>query len=199
MTEMIRVTVNWTGFTGAPGFTNFHFRDFTEGPVDQAMADGSVAKVDAFISNWQSSLPSTVKIQTNAQVSRIEDTTGELKGFFQTTPAAQRTGTGTGSYSAASGAVFNWYTNGIVRGRRVRGRTFVVPLAGSALGADGTLDDAKVTGLRTVAQTFISATGSGDLGVWSRPSAPGATDGSWWAVTSFTLPDKAAILRSRRD
>lgn len=199
MTEMLRVTVNWTGFNGAPGYTNLHFRDFTEGPVDQAMADGSVAKVDSWIANWQSSLPSTVKFQVNPQVQRIEDTTGDLVGFFNTTPAAQRTGTGTGSYSAASGMCFNWYTNGVRNGRRIRGRTFVVPVAGNALGPDGTLDDTKVTGLRTATASLLSATGSGDFGVWSRPSGPGATDGAWWLTTSFTLPDKVAVLRSRRD
>jgi hypothetical protein len=200
MTQMAKVTINWTGFSGAPGYTNLYFRDFTEnGQIDQAIASGAAAKVDNWIGGFQSRLPTTVTVQTDATVEAIEDTTGELQGFFNVTPAAARVGTGTGNYSAASGAVVNWYTAGVVRGRRLRGRTFLVPLAGSALDTNGTINNTELTALRTNTTTFINETGAGDLGVWSRPSAPGAADGTWFAVNSFTIPDKVAVLRSRRD
>ena len=28
--EIGKMRLNWTGFTGAPGYTNFYFNDFTE-------------------------------------------------------------------------------------------------------------------------------------------------------------------------
>lgn len=199
MVDILRVKVKWTGGPGGPGFTNFHFNEFVEGDQTQANADGAVSKTDAFISNWQSSLPTSITIAVDPIVDVITAEDGKLKSFFTTAPAAARVGTGTGAYSAASGMCFNWYTNGVRNGRRVRGRTFVVPIAGNAMDTNGTIDNTKVTGLRTVAATFISSTGSGDFGVYSRPSAPGATDGVWYPATSFTLPDKVAVLRSRRD
>jgi hypothetical protein len=200
MTEMAKVTINWTGFLGAPGYTNLYFKDFDSTDfIVQAIADGAVSKTDNWIGGIQSRIPSSVTLQTSPTVEIIEAETGELKGFLTTTPAAARVGTGTGVYSAASGAVVNWYTGGVVRGRRVRGRTFLVPISGNALSGDGTLDNTNAAALRTNTAPLISTTGAGDLGVWSRPTAPGATDGSWHLVTSFTIPDKVAVLRSRRD
>lgn len=200
MVEIAKVTINWTGFAGAPGYTNLYWRDFETSGLDQAIIDGAVTKTDTWISSVQSRVPTSVRLRVNRQVEIIESTTGQLTRFMQATAdTTERVGTGTGAYSAASGLVVNWYTDGVVRGRRVRGRTFIVPLAGNALDTDGSIAAAALTGMATATTTLISNTGVGDLGVWSRPSAPGATDGQWFSTTSFTIPDKAAVLRSRRD
>lgn len=199
MTEIARVTVNWTGFTGAPGFTNLYFRGATSQPIDQATVDAAITKVDAWLAAWQSRLPATVTVVTDSSVEVIEDTTGELQGFFAGTPGAARVGSGTGNYSAASGAVANWYTEIVRNGRRIRGRTFIVPVAGNFLATNGSLDDTSLTGLRTSTATFITRTGAAYLVVWGRPTTPLATDGVSAEVTAFTIPDKAAILTSRRD
>lgn len=199
MADLARVTVNWSGFTGAPGFTNLYFRNATPGIIDQAVVDAAVTKVDAWLAAWQARLPNTVTVQTDSAIEVIDDTNGELQGFFQATVGAARVGTGTGNYSAASGAVANWYTDAVRNGRRIRGRTFLVPVAGSFLASNGSLDDTSLTGLRASTATFISATGASRLVVWGRPTAPAATDGVSAEVTAFTIPDKAAILSSRRD
>jgi hypothetical protein len=199
MVEMARVTVNWTGFNGAPGYTNLYFRDFETNGIDQAIADGAAAKVDTWLGAWDDFLPPSVAVQVDPTVEVIEATNGALLRFITVPAKPLRQGAGTGSYSAASGAVVNWYTDGVRNGRRIRGRSFMVPLAGNALATDGTLSDTALTTWRTATTTLISATGAGDMGVWARPSAPAATDGSWTAASAFTIPDKAAVLRSRRD
>lgn len=199
MSQILRVTINWTGFIGAPGYTNLHFRDFAAGDQTQAIADGAVAKTDFWIQSLQMRVPPTVTLQVDPTVEVIEDTTGDLVGFFNAGQTEPRVGTGTGAYSAASGACVNWYTGGIRNGRRVRGRSFIVPLAGSALGTDGSIDETQLAGLRTATTALLDAAGSGDLGVWSRPSSPLVADGAWYAVTAFTIPDRAAVLRSRRN
>lgn len=198
--EIAKVTVKWTGFTGAPGYTNFFFNDFTDGAITQAIVDGALARTDTFVSNWESSVPAAVKLQVDNIVQIINVPDGKMTRFMTGPAKTLRTGSGTGVYSAASGMCFNWYTNGVRNGRRVRGRTFVVPVAGSALGADGSLDDTKVSGLRTVAAAFFAPGANQGLpGVYARPTAPGATDGAWFGTQSVTLPDKVAVLRSRRD
>ena len=198
--EIAKVVVNWTGFPGAPGYTNFFFNDFTDGSITQAIVDGALARTDTFISNWESSLPTAVKIQVQSAVQIIDVATGKLTRMMSGPAKTLRSGSGTGNYSAASGMCFNWYTAGIRNGRRVRGRTFVVPIAGNALAPDGSIDDLKVTGLRTAAAAFFAPGANQGLpGVYARPTTKGGTDGAWFGTTAFTLPDKAAVLRSRRD
>lgn len=199
MAEILRVKINWTGFVGGPGYTNLYFRDFTEGATDQAMADGAVAKTKTFLTSVQNYLPTAVITGVDPTVDRLEETTGELQGFFTTSPGAAVAGGQAGVYSAASGACISWGTNGVRNGRRIRGRTFIVPLGGSQYGSDGTLSDTMVTALRNAATALRAETGAGDLGIWARPTAPGAADGVWYFATTSNVKDKVAILRSRRD
>jgi hypothetical protein len=102
-------------------------------------------------------------------------------------------------YSAASGACINWYTDGVRNGRRVRGRSFMVPIGSNGMENNGTLNATALGSWRTATDLLIASFENSTLGVWSRPSAPAATDGIWHKTTSMTIPDKAAVLRSRRD
>ena len=194
-----RVSVNWTGWPGAPGYTNLYFRDFTEGPINQAIVDGAVLKTDTWLDAWVGSVPQSVSFTVNPTVEEIDETTGTLVNFWTAAPDTVRVGGDVGVWSGTSGACVNWYTNGIRNGRRIRGRTFMVPLGQTAYENNGTLAAARLLTLRAANQTLISESGFGDLGVWSRPSAPGATDGVWYFASATTMADKAAVLRSRRD
>jgi hypothetical protein len=193
--------MRWSGFTGAPGFTNFYFRDFDWDPNPVAAdAVDATDRVETFISTIKADLPNVVQLSVDGDCDIIEETTGELLGTLNGVPGAAQSGTaGAGGYAGASGAVVTWRTGGIRNGRRIRGRTFIVPLYSNKYGADGTLDGATVTNLTTAATALSDLTGSPDLGVWARPTGPAATDGVWHVVTSFTVPDLAAVLRSRRD
>src|SRR5919106_1731901 len=199
LAHLAKVQVSWQGFAGAPGYTNLYFRNATRGIIDQPVADNAVLKTETYFSSLQTRVPSTVTFTINGTVEVIDDTDGKLMGFINVTAPAPRTGSGTGNYSAASGAVANWGTGGVRNGRRIRGRTFIVPLAGSALGPDGSIDNTQLTGLRTASTQLRDATGAARLVVWSRPSAPNATDGVSAEVITATVPDKVAVLTSRRD
>ena len=199
MTEICKVKVNWTGFAGAPGYSNFYFNDFTDGTMTQTIANGAANKVDTWLGSVVALLPLAVTIAVDSAVEVIESTNGELQGFFNVAGLPVRTGNNVEPYSAASGACVNWYTGGVRNGRRVRGRTFIVPIGGESLATNGTIDDSKLTLLRTASTNLISDVGSGDHGVWSRPSGPSATDGEWFSTTAVTVNDKVAVLTSRRD
>jgi hypothetical protein len=91
--------------------------------------------------------------------------------------------------------------------RRVRGRTFIVPIGGASLAGDGTLDATKQGNIQSAANTLVaSAAATVQLVIWSRPF-PGdpnnggsfARDGSSHPVKSALVRDKVAMLRSRRD
>jgi hypothetical protein len=199
MPEILRTKLTWTGFAGAPGYTNFYFSEFVEAGYTQAMADGAVAKAHDFSLNIAALCPPTVTITTDPTVEIIQADTGDLVGFFSTVPGAAAVGARAGTYSAASGACFSWGTNGVRKGRRVRGRTFAVPLAGSCYQSDGTINDTDLATLRQIGVQLLSNTGVTDFGIWSRPSTKTATDGVWFPAQTSSVKDKVAILRSRRD
>jgi hypothetical protein len=200
MTTMAKVTINWSGFPGGPGYTNLYFRDFTVGGnIDQGVVDGAVSKTDAFLTAVRPLIPSTITVGVNSTVEEIEDTTGALVSFYTGTPAAAAVGSGGTAYAGPAGAVISWYTNVVRNSRRIRGRTFIVPAGTGSFDTDGTITSTRLANLVTAATGITAAAGAGDLGVWARPTSPGATDGVWAVVASYRVPDRAAILTSRRD
>lgn len=197
---MLKVKARWSGFNGSPGWTNFFFRDFSAGPMDQAMADAAAAKMTAYFSTVKAQLPVVVKVRVQSDVEVIEETTGALQSIFTVPAQAEQTGTAAGgTYAGPVGAVTNWRTGGVRNGRRVRGRTFLVPAASNVFDGDGTLTAVALANLQTAALNLTDGTGAADFGVYARPSAPGASDGVWYVATSYTVADMAAVLRSRRD
>lgn len=202
MAEILRVKARWSGFVGGPGYSVFHFKEFEAGGT-QTLADaqGAVDKTRAFFNALSLYLPNVVTIQVMSDVDVIEETTNTMTNVLTPTAPASVTGTAgaTVKYSAATGAVVTWRTSVVKRGRRIRGRTFLVPFASNAFDVDGTLVSTTITALNTAATNLRDGAGSGDLGVYARPSAVGATDGEWAAVTGHSIPDMGAVLRSRRD
>jgi hypothetical protein len=198
MAEMLKFTVNWTGFVGAPGYTNLYVRDFSEGDVNQTMADSFTLRLDAFLDSFQAHIPQAVNYLIDPTLEVVEDTTGELLRFMTITPDTARVGAGTGNYAAPSGAVVNWYTNFVRNGRRMKGKSFIVPLVSTAYESNGTLGSSFLTAIRAAANTLVTAPGDGRLGVWGRPTTPGGTDGIWAFAETSSVPDMAAVLRSRR-
>lgn len=204
MLNILRVKTRWSGFNGAPGYTVMHFRDFAgdgAGGTDPGAGDAAaaVAKVRSFIGVVGSHVPPVVQLQVEGDVDLIDAETGELQDTFSVTAPSLVTGVGGTAYSAASGAVVNWRTGGVRRGRRVRGKSFLVPLSNSSYGTNGQLLPTVQSALQTAATTLAGSTSTPDLGVFTRPSSSGATDGSFFVCTGATVPSLAAILRSRRD
>lgn len=204
MTQLLRVKARWSGFTGAPGYSVLHFRDFNspggyEGAAGTEAASGAVSRTRSFFGALSAMLPDSVSIEPEQEVDLIEDTTGELLDSFQSTNGGIVEGTATGSYSAASGAVVNWRTGGIRNGRRIRGRTFLVPLASSVYNDTGVLIPSVQAAIAAAANQLAANTGTPDLFVYARPTGPGASDGMSSVVNGASVPSMGAILRSRRD
>lgn len=199
MPEILHTKLTWSGFPGAPGYTNFYFSDFVTTGYTQAQADNAIKMTHDFSLNIAALCPTGLSITTEPTVEIIQADTGNLVGFFSTVPGAIATGARTTTYSAASGACISWGTNGIRNSRRVRGRTFAVPLAGSVYHTDGTINDTDLALLRQIGTQMIATNAVSDFGIWARPTSKGATDGVWFSAQTSSVKDKAAILRSRRD
>lgn len=204
MVAILRVQSKWTGFSGAPGFSVFHFRDFGtgDGPggePDSAQAQSAAQRVGTFWGAIKSVIPGQITIETESTVDMLEDTTGQLIDSFSVTPNTVTGTTANAPYSAASGAVVNWTTGSVRNGRRIRGRTFVVPVWAGIYTAGGVINPTYLTTMQTAAEALVDRTGTPDLGVYARPTAPGIPDGQWVVATGARVPNMAAILTSRRD
>lgn len=189
--------MRWSGFTGGPGYTNLYFLNPEEPTL--AIRNTTATRVKAWFDALKVMMPSVVTIQFPTEMDEIDTATGDLTNTLPIDTIANAVGTQVGTYSAPTGACVNWATGQIVNGRRLRGRTFLVPLAGSIFQSDGTLNDANRTTMVTASTTLCSFQDNLVLAIWHRPTTPGGTDGVAAQVSSASVTDKAAVLRSRRD
>jgi hypothetical protein len=139
-------------------------------------------------------LPSTVRLAFPTFADQLDEGTGQLTGVFTCGTQGGISGTGAGIYSALSGAVVNWQTDTFINGRRLVGRTFIVPATG--IDTDGSLSSAFQSALISAAANMLATLG-GNSRVWHRPK-PGSP-GSAAPWTHISVPDKCVALRSRRD
>lgn len=200
MGNILKITAKWDGFQGAPGYSNFYWReDDPAGSFDQGAQAAAVA-VEKFFNDIKLYFPPHVKWRVQTDAAIIDENTGTMVDIASAGAHGDIIGTaGNFSYSAATGAVVSWRSNGVRNGRRVRGRTFLVPTAATALAQDGTLDNTASSVLFTAAQNYINTAGARSPVVWARPTTPTATDGIAHDIVTASVPDKVAVLKSRRD
>lgn len=196
-----RVKLRWSGFQGGPGYTVLHFGAFPHDTFDSAMATYAATKTDAFIQAVKPYIPYQATLETMADVEVIDITSGDLVGIETATVAAPAVSTQSLGqlYMAAAGAVINWKSNEIRNGRRMRGRSFLVPLGINITEQNGTLTSGFLTAMNSAAAALRATGGTSQLYIYGRPSAPGATDGTVGGVIGHSIPDFTAVLRSRRD
>ncbi len=203
MADIQRVRVNWGGFIGAPGVSTFYGQD----------ANAMTTWLHTFFGALTTSLPADVTISFPTTGDVIDDVDGSLTGTWTGAGAAAVVGTSAVGYSAPVGALVHWLTSDIEGGHRLRGRTFLVPFSGGAFDTDGTLVSGAWGQVDTAAGTLVTSA-AGSMYVWHRPRAAEAafTDrhgvvhpaivarsGGHASVVSHAVPDKAVVLRSRRD
>jgi hypothetical protein len=207
MTELARVRTEITGWPGAPGLMTQYFRK-TGGGAWTAYDDLMVGKVDDAWAEIVDIMPPTMVARTLPEIDIIEDTTGEILQTIEASSSQSQTGVASPGWylPTATGFCVIWRTNGVVNGKHVRGRSFIVPVAANAQESDGTPIATALTFVNSFATTLISGGTSVALAVWSRPKVVPNSDpkayvrfGSSHLVTSHTLADKFAVLRSRRD
>ena len=196
MPDVLKVTAVWQGFIGAPGYSQFHFGP-GGGSVTEA-ADSATGAVRAFFFSLVNLLPTPVTVQVNQEVPLFDSADGTLSDVANASAApALVTGSSSVTYATPAGAAITWLT-GTIRGtHRLRGRTYLVPLANNAFQSDGTLAAASIVTINNAANA-LRATAATPFQVWGRPSAalgPGVVS----AVTGQLLRDKAAVLTTRRD
>lgn len=198
MPNIHRVRVALTGLPGLPGVSTFYA---TNGPdLQDPLHD--------FYDAIAGSLPTGLTVQVEPSGDVIDVATGTLTGTWNGASIPPVACVGTGVYAAPAGAAISWLTNTVIDGRKLRGRTYMVPLVSAEYQTDGSLRPAFLTTLTSVVASLLTATSS-NFQVWGRPrefrAATGtlpelaARNGAAAAVAAADFKDKVAILRSRRD
>lgn len=211
MGDIGRVRSVFSGFTGGPGVSTLFFR------VDDSTSWEAQKQpiIDALDDAWYSFaqvIPTEMTIEVQGEIDIIDEEDGELvttiSGTNQDTVGAGTEGFG----PIATGVAIEWLTAGVVAGRHVRGRTFVVPLGRDVADENGSPNALVLSSAASFAAAVIAADGgNADLVVWSRPRLQLGTTGkpvvphviltpgSAHKVLSATVRDVFCVLRSRRD
>lgn len=201
MATMYRVRARWDYGTGAPGLSTFYFLS-TGGSPNATDAATVAGRVRGAFDVAKTILTTTTNVTVSPQVDLIADTSGDLLGGFSITPPAGVTGTVAGPTGPTSAMVgIKLLTNDIVNNRRVQGRSFFGPIAGTLTNFPtpqagvGTAISAFITALITASPPAAVA----PLVVWSRPKVSPALFGSFHQVTAAVGAPGFFVLRSRRD
>lgn len=194
MTTLNRVVIEWNG-AGVVGraVTVLHW----------SASDNSSPPVAGIVSAFQAvrtCFPTGLVWTFPGSGDKIDDTTGNLVGVWSSPDGQVLNATGISAHSAASGACVAWDTGGIVTGtkgpRKLRGRTFLVPLGNDQYDVDGTLTSSAKASMEAFGAALQTA---GPLAIWHRPTTATSTDGNSYGVIAHKVRDRVAILRSRRD
>lgn len=180
-----RIPVVWSGIPTGPGVSVFYG------------AEGSVVNDDlsTFFTAIKGLIPTGTSIIIPSSGDTISEATGDVAGTWTGAAGGSIVCNGAASHAAGVGGVVQWMTGGIVNGRRVKGRTFLVPLFASAYDNNGTLIDAQRNTIQTAVDALVVGAG-GNLMVWHRPTS--GVGGSAHAITSGKVSDTVAVLKSRR-
>lgn len=185
MVDMARARVEWTGGVPGGGLSTFYC----------ASVSPDFSALKAWFTALAPYLPPSVTIHVPGSGDLVDMASGHITGAYTATGSGTVVGTGNSAWSNGVGMAVQWGTTLIVGGRRLKGRTFVCPLAQGFASADGTLNDAIVTAVQTASNTLVAA----DLiRVWHRPKPSAPTSGTWSPVVAAVIPDRVTALRSRR-
>ena len=198
MAEIMEVHTILTYGTGAPGLTTFRFLPGTAGgvPADAVDAVGRVQDCwDAMKGNHPSNFVATVQ----GEVRVIDATDGALTGFLDGGADVVVTGTSASAgLPIASMLLLQHDTGDIHMGRRVRGRSYIGPVALNTNVAGVPTATAKSL-LLTGALLLLSGATATVPVVWSRPDSPVGDPGFHSEVLTYRAAGYFAVLRSRRD
>lgn len=194
MARIYRHRVTFTGGPGGDGVATFYSLD---------PAGMELPLKDFWMLALKDLVPSTITITIPASGEQIEATDGSLVGAWASGSVLALPGGSGGPFASPVGALVNWITPTFTDGSHIRGKTFLVPLAASVFDLTGNIAAGTLTVLQGLADVFVTSTANNFV-IWHRPiMAPGnpipTRNGSFAFVTSAVVPDKAVVLRSRRD
>lgn len=206
MTEMLRVRVVSSGFSGAPGLNTFYFRPYEDNPsAELDDATECTERVRAALSAAARLWPPTMSFAVSGTVDVLDSATGDvIKTFTAATPAVVAGNDDKLVGPGGVGIQIKFGTGGLVHGHKVKGRAFLVPIS-NQWGANGLLVAFHQTTADNLAIALIARPALSPVAiVWSRPVKVATPTvpiraGSAHDITGSNAPSKPVVMRSRRD
>lgn len=196
---IMRASAQVTGLTSPPAFLSQWYRPNTVG--------GSTADATAILAHFRAvwnvlagKIANGAIIVYDPTCIAMEDTTGTLVGAFTGTQPANSTGIGGSSpLPYQTQGLISWETNGVVNGRRLRGRWFIpFPDEADNSTTQGVPGASYTSQLTSAVSTYMSTGAGGALpAIWHRPS-PGGSNGTHAAVTGGSGRAYWSVQRKRR-
>lgn len=185
MAPINRMRTAWTGVAGLPGVTTMYCLD----------TDAYIEELSTFWNNIKGHIPNAITLTIEPAGDIIEESTGVLTGAWTHDALDGTVGTSSEDFNETTGLVVNWLTDDVAGGRRVRGKTYLVPMDISIYDVGGHLDTGIVAGVQAHCDEHVTAAADNFV-IWHRPG--GSTPGSYHAVTSAHVSAASAYLKSRR-
>jgi hypothetical protein len=182
MTTAHEVRIVWEGWSGGPGYSVFYTTDV---PTMRSALGTFIGSVDDFV-------PGQIVLTIENEGRTFEAETGTLTGYWSDGVPIVDSNSASASFAASAGLCINWLTSGVVAGKPVRGRTFLVPLITACYDATGTIGTSQLTAIRAAADVLA---GTAAMRIWSRPRA--GLNGSLHAPVGARITDRVSMLRSR--
>ena len=200
MTLLWKGQINLSNWIGGPGVSTFYFSQGVP-PLDTAaMAQSVYDKLALLCGDIAPYGREDVIASPAREIPVIESTTGELQNVYPVpTTVEDYSYTGVSdTIPVSTMACVRLTTDRFINGRRLQGRIFFGPLAGTALGTDGNIWTTPKTGIEAAFNDQLGGLGA-RMAVWHRPSSPTAEDGDYGDVLFATCNRVPSNLRSRRD
>lgn len=200
ITQLEKWIVTWSGIPG--GGVNVFW-------LNGGVANHGGAALRNIYNEVRTILPPDVTITFPSSVETYDVQSGAFKFAVPVTPEAAVPGISSGGYAGAAGACIAWHTVGTAPAikpphlsHKIKGRTFLVPLASNAFDTDGTLTPTAI-GHVNQGVTYCLAGIPGNLYIYCRPRYDKTTgavirEGGASSVVAGTVNDQCAVLTSRR-
>lgn len=184
----------WSGSRIGQGFTVFNLNGTDASTSTEINA--AAAAIRKWFQSFQATIPDDVTISFPSEILVKDPSTMELEGVKAVTAPANVTGSFSSSYAANAGRLVKWQTGQVLGGRRITGRTFLVPsggifdvngnVSGTVIGTDATAHTTLLSELTASIPLVVVAKGT-------------VTDYVPVAVTSGATLGRPTNLRSRND
>lgn len=188
-----QVVVNWNGPGHTPKQSVLHFSG--------GVLSGAWASINAMLDLLMPLVSTEYTAQLATEYKILDTATGTLTGVGGVSSRPLKTGTSAGGEMVADATMglMRFQTDGIVAGKRVRGRLFVPGITVDHL-ENGNLVPSSVT---TLAFAAASLAAGSQMVIWARPlkdPASGAVlrPGTTHDISGGTAWDELAVLRRRR-
>lgn len=206
MAQLLRVRVSGDGFPGGPAFMTYYFEPDSD-PATGTQAENVVARVASALEDGKLLWSNQQHFMVSPEVDVIDAGTGLVVTSFATgVPPTVTGGQAIPPGPNTTGGLLVLHTSGVVAGRHVRGRSFLVPIAASLTAtAEPTTDLKAKIAVYGEALLDYSNDATVNLAVWSRPyegrtepTVIAARTGTSHEVSAVSASPRFAILSSRR-